>query len=275
MTPRRVGPRSPRGLHADRAAGGHRDHRRPDRPAPARRPGGARGRQALAVRQQPDAARDRAAQLRVGPRGASPRRREPRRPDRRSPAGLPLRLDRPGPAPPGREQHLRSPEFRLRRLRPRQRHRTRGRLERAALPLRHRPDPVDRGSPEPRRRDHRGGPGGGPSRARRSSPASRATRPATTTSRRRSPRTTRASSSSTARCARRHQGRPRADDLRRREAPWSATSAGPPARGRPCGTPARGSTPRPRSARPARSAASAASTPAGPTSPSATARSAS
>ena len=43
------------GLHADRAAGRHRHHRRPDRPAPARRAGRPRGRPAQPVRQQPEA----------------------------------------------------------------------------------------------------------------------------------------------------------------------------------------------------------------------------
>ena len=53
---------SPR-FHADRAAGRHRHHRRPDRPAPARRAGGPRGGPADAVRQQPQADRARPAQL--------------------------------------------------------------------------------------------------------------------------------------------------------------------------------------------------------------------
>ena len=44
-------------LHADRVAGRDRDHRRPDRPAPARGPGGPRGRPARPVRQQPEADR--------------------------------------------------------------------------------------------------------------------------------------------------------------------------------------------------------------------------
>ena len=48
---------SPTRLHPDRTAGGHRDHRRPDRPAAARRPGGPRGGPADPVRQQPQAAR--------------------------------------------------------------------------------------------------------------------------------------------------------------------------------------------------------------------------
>ena len=50
-------------LHADRALGRHRDHRRPDRAAPARRPVGARGGTASAVRQQPEADRPGPAQL--------------------------------------------------------------------------------------------------------------------------------------------------------------------------------------------------------------------
>ena len=44
-------------IHADRIAGRDRHHRDPDRPAPARGPGGPRGRPALAVRQQPEADR--------------------------------------------------------------------------------------------------------------------------------------------------------------------------------------------------------------------------
>ena len=40
-------------FHADRAAGGHRHHRRPDRPAAARRPGRPRGGAADPVHQQP------------------------------------------------------------------------------------------------------------------------------------------------------------------------------------------------------------------------------
>ena len=44
-------------LHADRAAGGHRHHRHPDRPAAAGRAEGPRGRQPHQVRQQPQAAR--------------------------------------------------------------------------------------------------------------------------------------------------------------------------------------------------------------------------
>ncbi len=43
-------------LHADRAAGRHRHHRRPDRPAPARRAGRPRGRPPDPVRQQHEAA---------------------------------------------------------------------------------------------------------------------------------------------------------------------------------------------------------------------------
>ena len=46
-----------RRLHADRAAGRHRDHRRPDRAAAARRPGGPRGRPPRPVHQQPEADR--------------------------------------------------------------------------------------------------------------------------------------------------------------------------------------------------------------------------
>ena len=54
---------SPSRLHPDRAPGGDRDHRRPDRPAAAGGAGGARGGAADAVRQQPEAARPGAAQL--------------------------------------------------------------------------------------------------------------------------------------------------------------------------------------------------------------------
>ena len=46
-----------RRLHADRAAGRHRHHRRADRPAAAGRPGGPRGGPARPVHQQPQAAR--------------------------------------------------------------------------------------------------------------------------------------------------------------------------------------------------------------------------
>ena len=51
------------GLHADRTARRHRHHRRPDRPAAARRAGGPRGGPAGAVRQQPEADRPGDAQL--------------------------------------------------------------------------------------------------------------------------------------------------------------------------------------------------------------------
>ena len=67
--------RPPSRLHADRAAGGHRHHRRPDRPAAARRPGGPRGRPARPVRQQPQADGRRDPQL---PRRASASSRPPR-----------------------------------------------------------------------------------------------------------------------------------------------------------------------------------------------------
>ena len=43
-------------FHADRAAGGHRDHRHPDRAAPAGRAEGPRGRRPDAVAEQPEAA---------------------------------------------------------------------------------------------------------------------------------------------------------------------------------------------------------------------------
>ena len=50
-------------FHADRAPGRHRDHRRPDRPAVARRAGGPRGGPPGPVHQQPQADRARPAQL--------------------------------------------------------------------------------------------------------------------------------------------------------------------------------------------------------------------
>ena len=59
-------------LHADRAAGRHRHHRRPDRAAAAGRPGRPRGRPAEPVRQQPQAARARPAQLPRRRSGAFP-----------------------------------------------------------------------------------------------------------------------------------------------------------------------------------------------------------
>ena len=58
----RVG-RAARRVHPDRAAGGDRDHRRPDRPAPARGAGGPRGGPPRPVRQQPEADRPGPAQL--------------------------------------------------------------------------------------------------------------------------------------------------------------------------------------------------------------------
>src|SRR4051812_11924752 len=51
-------------VHVDRAAGGDRDHRGPDRPAPARGAGGARGGAAVAMRQQPQADGHRDPELR-------------------------------------------------------------------------------------------------------------------------------------------------------------------------------------------------------------------
>ena len=66
------------GLHADRAAGRDRDHRRPDRAAAARRPGGPRGRAAGPVRQQPDADRPRDQELRERPTRSSPPARSTR-----------------------------------------------------------------------------------------------------------------------------------------------------------------------------------------------------
>ena len=53
-------------FHADRTPGGHRDHRGPDRPALARRPGRARSGPAGPVHQQPQTARAGHRQLRVG-----------------------------------------------------------------------------------------------------------------------------------------------------------------------------------------------------------------
>ena len=58
FSPRRLGTR----VHADRAAGRDRDHRDPDRPAPARRAEGPRGGGAHELLQQPQAARPRHAQ---------------------------------------------------------------------------------------------------------------------------------------------------------------------------------------------------------------------
>ena len=58
-------------VHADRAAGRHRDHRGLDRPALARRAGGARGGPAHPVRQQPEADRPGPAQLHDGDRRAA------------------------------------------------------------------------------------------------------------------------------------------------------------------------------------------------------------
>ncbi len=51
------------GVHFDRAVGRHRDHRRVDRPLAAGRANGPRSRSAQPVRQQPEAARRRPAQL--------------------------------------------------------------------------------------------------------------------------------------------------------------------------------------------------------------------
>ena len=58
--PRGAGP--PARVHADRAVGGDRDHRDPDRPAAARRPEGPRGRRPDQVRQQPPPTRARLPQ---------------------------------------------------------------------------------------------------------------------------------------------------------------------------------------------------------------------
>ena len=52
------------GVHPDRVVGGDRDHRRVDRPAVARRAGGARGGAAVAMHEQPEADRPGLAQLR-------------------------------------------------------------------------------------------------------------------------------------------------------------------------------------------------------------------
>ena len=67
-------------LHADRAPGRDRDHRRLDRPAAARRAGGPRGGPADAVRQQPEAARDRDPQLHLAEQLLRPPGRELRQP---------------------------------------------------------------------------------------------------------------------------------------------------------------------------------------------------
>ena len=94
------------GLHADRAAGRHRDHRRADRPAAAGRAGGARGRAAGPVRQQPGAARHRDPELRVVPRGPPARRGQPDRADReRRPRAI-TQLDGPDPAVHRAEERL-------------------------------------------------------------------------------------------------------------------------------------------------------------------------
>ena len=75
-------------LYPDRAPGGDRDHRRADRPAPARGAGGARGRPPRPVHQQPQAARPGAGQLRERQRllpdgGLRPVSPQPRAPTRR------------------------------------------------------------------------------------------------------------------------------------------------------------------------------------------------
>ena len=62
-----------KGVHADRAAGGDRHHRHPDRPAAARRPEGPRGRRTHRLQQQPAADRPRGPQLRQRQRPPAPR----------------------------------------------------------------------------------------------------------------------------------------------------------------------------------------------------------
>ena len=64
---------SPPRVHADRAAGGHRHHRHPDRPAAARRAEGPRGRRPHAVHQQPQADRPGHATTTTTPTARFPR----------------------------------------------------------------------------------------------------------------------------------------------------------------------------------------------------------
>ncbi len=90
------GEETPR-LHADRAPGGDRDHRGPDRPAAARGPGRPRGGAAGPVRQQREAARPGDPQLRVGPLDAPARAGSGRRcRASRSPRSSRVRRTRPG-----------------------------------------------------------------------------------------------------------------------------------------------------------------------------------
>ena len=113
-----------RRLHADRAAGRHRDHRRADRPAAARRAGGPRGRPAGAVRQQPQADRPGACTTTTRPTTASrpaPRpRTQPTR--RRGEPASPGWARAPGAAArlPGADAALQRDQLQLRPdLRPR------------------------------------------------------------------------------------------------------------------------------------------------------------
>ena len=86
-------------VHADRAARRHRHHRRPDRPAPARRAGGPRGRPAVAMHQQPQADRHRRPQLRVHVQRAPLRQGGRLRGERAGHAGLrPVVGAEPAPA---------------------------------------------------------------------------------------------------------------------------------------------------------------------------------
>ena len=98
-------------FHADRASGRHRDHRRLDRPAVAGGAGRARGGPARPVREQPDAARDRASKLRIVARDAPPGRGQPHRPDPRSAQGISLRLAGPDLAVLRAEERLQSLQF--------------------------------------------------------------------------------------------------------------------------------------------------------------------
>ena len=74
-------------FHPDRAVGGHRHHRRADRPALARRAGGPRGRPPRPVRQQPEADRPRACTTTTRPTVPS-RWGSPRPPRATPPAGI-------------------------------------------------------------------------------------------------------------------------------------------------------------------------------------------
>ena len=113
-------------FHADRVAGGHRDHRRADRPAAAGGAGGAGVGAADAVRQQPQADRPGPGQLRVGAAGRSRRPTSPTpRPSGRPTgsatrtAGSTRRRASPGghaaPAVPGAGAAVREPATRTSR----------------------------------------------------------------------------------------------------------------------------------------------------------------